>query len=177
MCLLGFWQVWGLCTLLLLLSSIRHFFFMQQNHIGVLIFQSKFSLSSVSSYLNTTTSILKHLSYSRVLDKYRCDTSSAKFEQKAHWNGHSSILRIYTRPGGSHFVLKSLASFQWIKNKTKHLLWQGLNQAACSREFAWQQSRLTPPNTAVTLIEQLHNTRCIATCHNWKTKQTSVLKL
>jgi len=28
---------------------------------------------------------------------------------------------IYTRPGGSHFVLESSASFQQIENETKHL--------------------------------------------------------
>ena len=39
MCLLGFQRVWGLCASLLLLSSIRlFFFFMQRNHIDVLIF-------------------------------------------------------------------------------------------------------------------------------------------
>jgi len=52
--------VWDLCTSLFLLSSIRLFyFFMQRNHIDVLIFQSTLSLSSVSRL------ILKHLCYSR----------------------------------------------------------------------------------------------------------------
>ena len=53
MCLLGFRQVWGLCTSSFLLSSIRlFFFFMQQNHSDVLIFQLKLSLNIVSSLKN-----------------------------------------------------------------------------------------------------------------------------
>jgi len=48
MCLLGFWQVWGLCASLFLLSSIRFFFFMQRNHIDASIFPINTFLSGVS---------------------------------------------------------------------------------------------------------------------------------
>ena len=43
--LFGFQQLQGLYALLFLLSSIRVFIFMQQNHIDLLKFQSKFSMS------------------------------------------------------------------------------------------------------------------------------------
>ena len=49
MCLLGFRQVYALCSLSFLLSSIRLlvFFFIQQNHIEALISISTLSLSSI----------------------------------------------------------------------------------------------------------------------------------
>jgi len=68
-----------------LLLFVPFNFFMQQNHINVLIFQSTLSLSSVSRHHNIN---FKTLCYStRVLDKYY-DTSSAGYKQKA---GHGSI--------------------------------------------------------------------------------------
>ena len=64
-CLLGFRRVWGLFALLFILSSIRLFlFFMQQNHINVLIFPINIYFPR-AVYLDTTTSILKCLRYSR----------------------------------------------------------------------------------------------------------------
>ena len=44
------------------------------------------------------TSILKHLCYSRGMDKYRYNNSSAKYERKLGLTAW-----IYTWPGGSHF--------------------------------------------------------------------------
>ena len=59
MCLLELRRAWGLCATLFLLSSIRLFFFMQQNLIDVLIFPINVF------FKQCTTSIIKRLCYFR----------------------------------------------------------------------------------------------------------------
>jgi len=69
-------------------------------------------------YLDTTTSILKCLRYSRGIEQVQIlqeQDMSKKFIEMgmAAW--------IYTQPGGSSFVLESSASFRQIENESKHL--------------------------------------------------------
>jgi len=95
-CLLGFWWVWGLCTSLFLLSSIRlFFFFMQRNHIDVLIFPINTFLEQRIYSVDATTSILKHLCYCRGIGQLQVRYFECKIERKAHWSGRGRI-DIYT---------------------------------------------------------------------------------
>ena len=68
---------------LYLLSSIRTFFFMQRNLIDVLIFPINTFLEDATTSFKSTCATLE------VLDKYRYDSSSARYAQKA---GHESML-------------------------------------------------------------------------------------
>jgi len=107
---------WGsdkcfLCALPFLLSSNRLFFFKQRNHINMLIFPINSFLEQLTPRCHNI--ILSTCATLEVLDKHRkVQDSSLKWL----WQ-----YRQYMRPGGSHFILESSASFWWIKNETKHL--------------------------------------------------------
>jgi len=69
-----------------------------------LFFQLMLSLSSVPRCHNINFKAL--CTILKVLDKYRYDTPSARYERKVHWSGHGKI-DIYTRlVNSSHFVLQ-----------------------------------------------------------------------
>jgi len=66
------------------------------------------------------------------LDKYRYDTLSARYEQKA---GHDSM-DIYVA-GGNHFVLEPSASFRQIENEAKCLPSPSFGEVS-SVSFQWK---------------------------------------
>jgi len=134
----GSWHVWGLCTSLFLLSSIRlYFFFMQQNHPWAM-------------YLDAITTLLKCLHYSRSIGQVQIWYFECKIWAKCTLNWLWQDRYIHGLVDGSHFVLQSSASFRQMKLNICHApFWHwGL---ANLHEIS--QGRLTP-NTTVTLIEQ-----------------------
>ena len=92
-CLLGFWQVWGLYASLLLLSFNRLFFSVHAAK----------PYWCVAVYLDATASILKRLYYySRGIGQVQVRYFECKTRVKYCWSGHGSI--DIMRSGCCHFV-------------------------------------------------------------------------
>ena len=129
MCLLRFRQVWGLCALLFLSSSIRLFAAKPYQCVS---FSNQHFPWAV--YLDTMKSILKRLHYSKGIGQVQVQYFECKIQAKARWS----------RPGGSHFVLESSALFQSIKYETvnwSHYLdipsFQGQSQPGATYPVTW----------------------------------------
>jgi len=136
----------------------------QQTHINVLIFP-------ICTFLEHIKMLhyLKHLRYFRgtgqaYIQYFKCKIWVKRSLKWAHQ--HMS-------PDSSHFILKSSTSFWQIKLKTKlnvcYAPFGGILNAqhtVANLHDSSSRGWLTP-NTRVdiTLIEQLHNTHCIATCY------------
>ena len=116
----GFQRERNLCASLFLLSSIELYFFMQRNHIDVLIFPINTAVC-----LDTTTSILKCLCDSRVIGQVQVIYYVIFVVKKIIEVGVAAW--IYTLPVRSHFVLESSALFWQIKYETKPSFWRGFN--------------------------------------------------
>ena len=72
--------------------------------------------------------------YSRGIGQLQILYLECKLRAKSSLKCMGMAAWIYTRPGGSHFVLESSASFQWIENEHKICHTPFLNHAACNRE-------------------------------------------
>jgi len=113
-------------------------------------------------YLDTTTSILKRLLYSRGIGQVQVWYFECKMRVKRSlkWAWQQRYICGLVAVIFSLSVQLHFGRLNMKLNICHAPFWWGFN--SCSMQ---SQTELTP-NTTVTLIEQSHNTHCIATCYN-----------
>ena len=152
MCLLEFRWVWGLCTLLFLLSSIRLFLSMHWcDNFSNQHFPQTVYLGTTASISCATLEVLEKHIY---ILYFHC-----KIQAKLKWAWQHSMVAVI-------LSLSLKPYFNGLKMKLNicHApFWRGLKLCSMQSQIFMTQAAITP-NTTVTLI---HTTYYIATCYNY----------